>query len=1004
MNTFNRRKQPQPLRAALVIALAAGLTAGCSATYKQSNPSIGKMVRRNLDADMLKLEQAKAPDVENSADAIEQHQAEAIENYRAYITLLPDGPAKQQAMRRLADLMVTQGPQSSNADDSNAVFTGQDLGPGDGLDGSAGPTTLYRELLTSADNKDQQDVLMYQLARAYLNDGKPTLAVETLRKLVVAHPESSLVGEANLRRGELQFIRKNFADARQAYEAVMADDAATKFQEQALYKLGWSLYKLEEYELAADRLHELLDPRIPQTTLSIADTQFDPQLTDLPRAKRELIQDGLRVTSLALAWLEASKPVQTYLTERPKRHYESLIYARLGELYQSRERYRDAARTWQTFVDNNPRHPHAPLFSSYVIDAWEGAGFLQQVLTAKASYATLYAPQSSYWGSPENVDEVTLSDQKWAVKAQQTAPNIISQVRTYTRELAEHYHAVSQKSGGDNTVADPVSEASQWYEHYLTQFPNDKETPTLSYLYADLLFDNQRWESAAQQYLRSAYEWQAHDNAPEAGYKAVLSWRKQKQTLMAANGGKFEALSITASENMVESSLRLADTFPQHPEVAASLVAAVEDLYVLGDLPRTISIAKHVIDMQPAAAKPLLATSWLMTAQAEMDGEAYPAAEIAWEQTLQLSQQVEPQSRQKHANYTEQLAASIYYQAQKHLENDEPAEAVTDFLRVVSKTPTASIVATSHFDAANTLMQMQDWVAAEVELQNFRQRYPNDERQPQIDRKLATSYLALNQPGNAAREFQRIGQRASETADTRREALWRSAELYDEAGWVADSAAAWERYLRNFPAPFAAAIDARQRLIEIAIASGDGNAALRWQRELLRSDRNGGDARSDRSRYLASRAAREIAVLTYAQFERLTLTQPFKHSLNNKKTAMRAAIDAWKTVQSYRFADQISEASFHQAEIQANLAESLISSQRPNGLSEAARDEYELLLEEQAEPFENSAIKRHENVAQLLIDQDILDNWVRQSVSRLSELYPARWSKAERGVKHVDAN
>lgn len=992
---------PLALKRSLAVALTASVIAGCGATYNKSNPSIGKMVRRNLDVEMLKLEQTAEPEVTNSADAIEQHQAEAIENYRAYITLLPEGPAKQQAMRRLADLLVTQGPQDLDVN-SDITASGSDLGPGDGVDGAAGPTTLYSQLLADEANSGQQDVLLYQLARAYLNDGKPGPAVETLRKLAVNHPNSTLIGEANLRRGELQFIRKNFDDARQAYEAVLADENAAEYHEQSLYKLGWSLYKLEEYELAADKLHELLDPRIPKTALTVADTQFDPQLTELPRARRELVQDALRVSSLALAWLEASKPVSEYLSERPKRHYESLIYARLGELYQSRERYRDAARTWQTFVDQNPQHPHAPLFSSYVIDAWENAGFLQPLLTAKASYATLYAPQGKYWGTPE----VVIDNEKWTIQAESTAPHIIRQVRTYTRELAEHYHAVSQLAGGgaDEYVADPVSEASKWYEHYLKQFSADKDTPALSFLYAELLFENQRWQQAAQQYHRSAYEWHSHDNAAEAGYRTVLAWRKYKEELKAANSGKFEAGSIKASENMVDASLKLADTYASHPEVAPSLVAAVEDLYVLGDLPKTISVARRVIDMQPAAAKPLVFTSWLMTAQAEMDQQAYPVAETAWEKTLTLSRELEPQNIQKHANYVEQLAASIYYQAQKHIEANELAEAVTDFLRVVTKTPSASIVTTAHFDAANTLMQMQNWAAAEVELVSFRQRYPSDERQPQIDRKLATTYLALNQPGNAAREFQRIGLRQTETAETRREALWRSAELYDEAQWDTDSAAAWERYVQAFPTPFTAAIDARQRLIELALAAGNASAALKWQQALLQADQSGGDMRNDRSRLLAARAARELAVLSYAQFERLNISQPFKQSLKQKKAAMRSAIESWKTVQGYRYADQASEAAFHQAEVQANLAETLIYSQRPPGLSEMARDEYELLLEEQAEPFEASAIKGHIGVTNLLIDQDILDEWVRNSVKRLSELYPSKWSKTERGVKHVEAN
>jgi len=986
------------LRNSASAVIVASLLAGCGASFRDDNPSIGKLVRRNLDIDKLKLEQSPPPPESESSDVVEDHQKEAIENYRAYIALLPEGPAKQQAMRRLADLLVTQGPQTINVATSDTA----DLGPSDGVDGTDGPTGLYQKLINNEDSEQQRDVLRYQLARAYLNEGKPGEAVEALRQLVQEHPDSKLVGEANLRRGELQFIRKEYEDARQAYEAVLADEDATSFHEQSLYKLGWSLYKLERYEDAIDKLHELLDPRIPKTSLSIADTQFDPHLSELPRAKRELIQDALRVTSLSFAWLEASKSIDQYLASQPKRHYESLLYARLGELYLSSERYRDAARTWQRFVENNIDHPHAPLFSSHVIDAWEGAGFLQPVLEAKADYAQKYAPQGPFWGEPQ----VGTESGEWVIQAERAAPHVISQVRTYTQELAKHYHAVSQKPGGgaDDYVDDPVSEASKWYEHFLSQFPAHNDTPTLGFLYAELLFENQRWEEAALQYTQSAYEHHRHEKSADAAYGAVLAWRKHKERLKAANNNKFDDASIAASEQMITSSLKLADNYPDHPEVAPALVAATEDLYVLGELPRTVTVAARVINFQPAPKPQLVFTAWLMTAQAEYDQSHYEAAENAWVKTLALSQQLEPNNKQKHANYIEQLAATIYHQAEAHLRAEQPQAAVDDFLRVVTVTPTASIVSTAHFDAANTLMQMESWEAAVAELNTIRQRYPESERQPQVDRQLATAYLALKQPGNAAQEFQRIGLRASETAETRREALWRSAELYDEATWATQSTAAWERYLNAFPQPFSAAIDARQRLIELALAAGNGAAALKWQQSLLASDQSAGQQSNSRSRYLASRAAREIAALASAQYEKLDISQPFKASLKQKKAAMKNAIDAWQLVRSYQFADQASEAGYRLAEIQANLAESLIYSEKPKGLSELAREEYQLLLEEQAEPFEASAIKAHEGVTRLLIDQDILDTWVRRSAARLARLYPARWKQVERGVKHVEAD
>ena len=74
---------------------------------------------------------------------------------------------------------------------------------------------------------------------------------------------------------------------------------------------------------------------------------------------------------------------------------------------------------------------------------------------------------------------------------------------------------------------------------------------------------------------------------------------------------------------------------------------------------------------------------------------------------------------------------------------------------------------------------------------------------------------------------------------------------------------------------------------------------------------------------------------------------------------MQQTIDAYSKAMNYQVAEVTTEATYQIAEIYHDFAKSLMNSQRPKGLDEEQLEEYELLLEEQAFPFEEKAIDIH---------------------------------------------
>ena len=88
------------------------------------------------------------------------------------------------------------------------------------------------------------------------------------------------------------------------------------------------------------------------------------------------------------------------------------------------------------------------------------------------------------------------------------------------------------------------------------------------------------------------------------------------------------------------------------------------------------------------------------------------------------------------------------------------------------------------------------------------------------------------------------------------------------------------------------------------------------------------------------------------------------------------------------------------ADLYRDLARALLASERPTGLSAEELEQYDLLLEEQAYPFEEKAIGVHERNAGRA-RKGIYDQWVRDSYAALAEM-TGHWRRQQAAAEDVD--
>jgi hypothetical protein len=164
---------------------------------------------------------------------------------------------------------------------------------------------------------------------------------------------------------------------------------------------------------------------------------------------------------------------------------------------------------------------------------------------------------------------------------------------------------------------------------------------------------------------------------------------------------------------------------------------------------------------------------------------------------------------------------------------------------------------------------------------------------------------------------------------------------------------------------------------------------------MIRVDATAGAQRTDRTRFLAAKASLELAEPVRKRFEVVKLTQPLANSLKLKKELMEDVIAAYSGAADYGVAEVTTAATFRLGEVYERFSIELMQSDRPKELDADALEQYEILLEEQAFPFEEKAIELYTANADRA-PSGVYDEWVQRSFEQLARLMPARFAKEER--------
>ena len=410
-------------------------------------------------------------------------------------------------------------------------------------------------------------------------------------------------------------------------------------------------------------------------------------------------------------------------------------------------------------------------------------------------------------------------------------------------------------------------------------------------------------------------------------------------------------------------------------------------------------MAQQVLALQPPATPAQRRTAWTVLAHTAFERAEFDQAERAYVEVLALL----PAQDAARNDMVERLAASVYKQGERARDAGQARDAVAHFARVATVAPQSAVRATAQYDAAAALIGLKDWDGAARTLEDFRQRYPKHALQAEVGNKLTRGLPGAAALGAGRRRVGAGGRQPARTHRLRARVAVAGGRAVRQ-GRLARRGRQGLRPVRD-ALPATAGAGHRGPLAHGRHRQGRRAAGARARVDAGHLPGRPGRRRRAQPRAPATWAAwpsLALAAPVFEAYRKVELVEPLARQLKLKKARLEDVLKAYAVAADYGVAEVSTAATFQVASLYQDFGRALMNSQRPKKLSKKELEQYDLMLEEQAFPFEEKAIELHELNARRA-REGVYDDWVKRSFAALRELKPVRYAKNERVEGAIDA-
>ncbi len=832
----------------------------------------------------------------------------------------------------------------------------------------------YDKIIDSGDFYQRMDELIYQTAKALQFVGNTEESIKRLKMLVALYPRSLLVDESMFRMAEGYFEIGDYDSAAAQYQKILTFSQTDFFHLKAKYKLAWSLFRIDRLDDSGKQAVHVLQS-FPELKNAL---NFEAVSAD----KQDLVEDNLRLLSILSSKQEGTDTLESIQKLVGHSDYAYLLYDSLFRFYLIQDRFQDAARVAHAYTENYISDFNAYQMALNEIKTYKVGKFEIQEWKAKEYLVAQFGMHTDYWNSLNAEQQLVVRPilVEYLVELSH-----LYYVRMQTAYEQQHTLASTSKSAAKDIMPTASSSyrafAKQAADYYLTLVEtrgDNRMNGGSLYLAAEALYKSGDYKKSIQVYERAAYEQPGHADAVNAGYAAILTYTDLEKSYRPEMHAVTSELHHKSRRDSIE---RFAKYFPGAKQTPALLNGLANEYYAENNYAMAESISKEVLS-KPLAGAEILYGSGLINAHSNFELERYKEAEVGYERLLGFNK-----AKDKSV-LSERLAASIYKQAESEPMIGLSAEL---YLKVVDKVPDSSIAPQALYDASSQFLQVNKWRQAIAALSVFQQRFPKHALYNDASDKLVFAYLENKEPISAAEKLVEVSNTSPDKAKASN-ALYKAAEIYQENDFHNLAIPLLGNFIERYANQFDLAIEAHNTHINYYDSLKDESEKINWQKKLVSYEASNSKLRTARSSSLASNAAFELTYQDLEKFESIRLTLPLKKSLESKKAALKNIVSKLESLSTYQDSVIMSAATFQIASIYRTLARDILNSERPASLSELQLEQYNILLEEQAYPFEEQAM----DIYKINIDkvaQGHYDKWIERTFEVMAQMNPTEFER-----------
>ncbi|MBN1551614.1 tetratricopeptide repeat protein, partial [bacterium] len=383
---------------------------------------------------------------------------------------------------------------------------------------------MYQRIIDEFPQSDLMDDAIYNRGFLLEEMGQYRLATQTYQHLIHAFPDSRYVPEAYMRLGEYYFNPPNndLVQAISFFKKVEQYKESQRYEE-ALYKLGWSYYRLSEYPEAISYFTTLIENVISMRSI----------VNQTKAARLDLKDEAIEYVAISFIDYGGPQKAFLYLKSLNWPEWSLDVLQKLGKIYMlEKEDYPLAIETFRLLLSVLGKDTTAPLVQQQIVDCYMILGQEDEAVRARRKLFENYGPNSVWFQ--------TVEDEK----------SLLHAYRLAEQALRENFNATMRRAMQSN---DPslFEQSVELGHHYLEQFPEDHYAYMVRWNVA-LILDTKLhdYKAALQEYMTISLAYNSSEYMEFAREKGMASIKDAAQNaIVMADTMMRREKTIESAEN-----------------------------------------------------------------------------------------------------------------------------------------------------------------------------------------------------------------------------------------------------------------------------------------------------------------------------------------------------------------------------------------------------------------------------------------------------------------------